>query len=94
VPIPARSPNCNPHAERFVKTVRGECLKHFVIFGEHHLRYLLKQFVDHYPSERSHQGLGSQIIMPSPSNNNATPSASGCRWRLGGLLNYCRREAA
>ena len=36
VPIPASSPNCNPHAERFVKTVRDECLRHFVIFGERH----------------------------------------------------------
>jgi putative transposase len=96
VPIPARSPNCNPHAERFVKTVRGECLDHFVIFGEHHLPYLLKQFVDHYLTERYHQGLGNQIIMPtpSPSNDNPTPGAIGCRSRLGGLLNYYRREAA
>jgi putative transposase len=40
VPIPAHSPNCNSHAERFVKTVRTECLDHFVIFGQRHLRYL------------------------------------------------------
>jgi putative transposase len=96
VPIPAQCPNCNPHEERFVKTVRGECLDQFVIFGERHLRYLLQQFVDHYLTERYHQGLGSQIIMPTPSptNDNATPGAIGCRSRLGGLLNYYRREAA
>jgi hypothetical protein len=40
VPIPASSPNCNPHAERFVRSVRSECLEHFVIFGERHLRYM------------------------------------------------------
>jgi putative transposase len=45
VPIPAQSPNGNPHAERFVKTVRTECLDHFVIFGERHLRHLLKEFM-------------------------------------------------
>jgi hypothetical protein len=53
---------------------------------------LLKQFVDHYLTERYHQGLGNQIIMPtpSPSNDNPTPGAIGCRSRLGGLLNYYR----
>jgi hypothetical protein len=64
VPIPAQSPNCNPHAERFVKTIRRECLDHFVIFGERHLRYLIKQFIEHYLTERFHQGIGSQIIAP------------------------------
>jgi putative transposase len=96
VPIPAQSPNCNPHAERFVKTVRTECLEHFVIFGERHLRHLLSEFMGHYLTERHHQGIGSQIIRPraSPSNDNATLGAIGCRSRLGGLLNYYGREAA
>ena len=56
---PAQIPNCNPHAKRFVKTVRTDCPDHFVIFGERHLRHLLKDFVGH------HQGLGSQVIRPS-----------------------------
>jgi integrase-like protein len=64
VPIPAQSPNCNPHAERFVKTIRTECLEHFVIFGERHLQHLLKEFTGHYLTERHHQGIGSQIIRP------------------------------
>jgi len=42
----------NPHAERFVRTVRSKCLDHFVIFGERHLRHLIKQFIEHYLSER------------------------------------------
>ena len=96
VPIPAQSPNCNPHAERFVKTVRTECLDHFVIFGERHLRHLIKQFALHYLTERYHQGIGSQLIRPrmSPSNDNGTSGPIGCRSRLGGLLNYYHREAA
>jgi putative transposase len=96
VPIPAQSPNCNPHAERFVKTVRTECLDHFVIFGERHLRHVLRKFMGHYLTERYHQGIGSQIIRPmaSPSYDNATHGAIGCRSRLGGLLNYYGREAA
>ena len=96
VPIPARSPNCNPHAERFVKSIRSECLDRFVIFGERHLRHLIREFAAHYHTERYHQGLGSQIIMPtpSPSNDNASLGAIGRRSRLGGLLNFYRREAA
>jgi len=47
VRIPASSPNCNPYAERFVKTVRTECLNHFVIFGERHLRVLVREFMAH-----------------------------------------------
>ena len=41
VKVPAQSPNCSPHAERFVKTIRYECLNHLVFFGERHLRYVL-----------------------------------------------------
>ncbi len=89
-------PCCNPHAERFVKTIRIECLDHFVIFGERHLRYLIKQFIEHYLSERFHQGIGSQIIMPetTSSNDNAMLGSIGCQSRLGGLLNYYHRKAA
>jgi putative transposase len=89
-------PQLQPAAERFVKSVRTECLDHFVIFGERHLRHLLKEFGEHYLTERHHQGIGSQIIRPkpSPSNDNATLGAVACRSRLGGLLSYYTREAA
>ncbi len=95
-PIPAQSPNCNPHAERFMKTVREECLERFVIFGERHLRHLIAEFSRHYMSKRYHQGIGSQLISPNAwtSNDNATPGPIACRSRLGGLLNFYHREAA
>jgi len=96
VPIPARSPNCNPHAERFVKSIRSEVLGPLRHLRERHLRHLIREFAAHYHTERYHQGLGSQIIMPtpSPSNDKASLRAIGCRSRLGGLLNFYRREAA
>jgi hypothetical protein len=96
VRIPAHSPNCNPFAERFVRTVRDECLRHFVIFGERHLRHLLHEFCAHYHEERYHQGLGSRLVRSpaSTSNDNATTSDIQCRSRLGGLLNFYHREAA
>jgi len=55
VKIPAQSPNCNPYAERFIKTIKYECLNHFAIFGERHLHHLIKEFVEHYMTERFHQ---------------------------------------
>jgi len=96
VPIPAHSPNCSPHAERFVKTIRTECLDQFVIFGERHLRHLLHAFCAHYHGERFHQGLDGQLIRPSAlaSNDNAEFGPIRCRSRLGGLLNFYHREAA
>ena len=96
VKIPARSPNCNPYAERFVKSIKYECLNHFVIFGERHLRYLVTEFVEHYMTERFHQGLGGQLIRKqlAPTNDNSAAGKVVRRSRLGGMLNYYYREAA
>jgi putative transposase len=96
VAIPAQSPNCNPHAERFVKTIKYECLNHFIIFGERHLRHLIKEFVEHYLKERFHQGLGGQRIRKQvgPTNDNGATGRVVCRSRLGGMLNCHVREAA
>jgi hypothetical protein len=67
-----------------------------VIFGERHLRYLLREFCAHYHGERFHQALGGQLIRPptSASNDNAATGTIQCRPRLGGLLNYYHRQAA
>jgi Integrase core domain len=62
VKTPAKSPNCNPHAERFVKTIRYECLNHFVFFGERHLRHVMSEFVEHNLGERFHQGIHGQLV--------------------------------
>ena len=79
-----------------MKTIRTECLDQFVIFGERHLRYLVRTFVDHYLTGRYHQGIGNRIIQPktSPSYDNARLGPIRCRSRLGGLLNFNYREAA
>ncbi|MGO9291223.1 MAG: integrase core domain-containing protein, partial [Polyangia bacterium] len=85
VKIPAQSPNCNPYAERFVKTIKYECLRQFVIFGERHLRYLIKEFMKHYHTERFHQGLGGQLIkgQPGSANDNGSNGSIVRRSRLG-----------
>jgi hypothetical protein len=96
VRIPASSPNCNPFAERFVRTIRNECLNNFVVFGERHLRHLLREYLAHYLGERFHQGLDGRLIAPSiaSENDNSETEAIRCRSRLGGLLNYYHRVAA
>jgi transposase InsO family protein len=92
VRLPARSPNLNAYAERFVRSVRAECLSKVVPLGQAHLRELLRQYVVHYHLERNHQGIGNALI--TPANDNAETGAVRRRTRLGGLLSYYEREAA
>ena len=92
VRLPARSPNLNAFAERFVGSVRTECLARMVPLGEEHLRATVRAFIDHYHEERPHQGLNNTLIAPK-----VTPIGRGrvrCRKRLGGLLKFYYREAA
>ena len=91
--LPASSPNLNAHAERFVRSVRQECLRHLVPLGERHLRCVLHEFVDHYHAERNHQGLQNVIPFPSRASANALGPVTR-RQRLGGLLNFYQRAAA
>jgi hypothetical protein len=66
------------------------------LFGERHLRYVVKEFVDHYLAERFHQGIDGRLIKANagPANDNGTTAPIICRSRLGSLLNYYHREAA
>ena len=91
--LPVRSPNLNAYAERFVRTIRQECLDRMVFFGETSLRQAVQEFVTHYNRERNHQALDNQIIRPEVSVFPAN-GAIRRRKRLGGLLNYYYREAA
>jgi transposase InsO family protein len=95
--LPPQSPNLNSVAERFVLTIKKECLNKLVPIGERHLRVAISEFVEHYHSERNHQGLDNALINPiaTPANDNAEPSVPvERRERLGGLLNYYCRLAA
>ena len=93
VKLPARSPNLNAYAERFVLSARRECLNRIVPLGERHLRKIVFEFVDHYHRERNHQGLENRLIEATlASAPNAGPTK--CRERLGGVLNFYYRDAA
>ena len=85
----------NAFAERWVRTVREECLSKLILFGEASLRRALTQFTEHYHVERNHQGKGNLLLFPSaeqPTSKRGPPI--GCRERLGGLLKYYYRRAA
>jgi transposase InsO family protein len=92
VKLPARSPNLNAYAERFVRTIKESCLEQMILFGEDALRNSIRQFVDHYHIERNHQGLDNQLITPIKEKSN-TEGRIERRERLGGLLNYYYRAA-
>ncbi|MCU1281419.1 MAG: hypothetical protein JWM53_4965 [bacterium] len=93
VRLPARSPNLNAYAERFVLSIKSECLNKLVLLGEQHLRRAVSEFVEHYHLERNHQGLDNRLLTaPSSPSNDTAPMVR--RKRLGGILNYYYRSAA
>jgi transposase InsO family protein len=94
VRLPARSPNLNSYAERWVRSVRSECLSRVIPLGERHLRHLLSEYLIHFHQERNHQGLDNRIIEPLAANTNAGKGIVRRRERVGGLLSYYYREAA
>jgi hypothetical protein len=93
VKLPARSPNLNAFAERFVGSIKRECVDHIVLLGERHLRIAVREYMAHCHGERNHQGVGKQLLTPL-----AASPAHGRRivrhQRFGGMLNYYHREAA
>jgi transposase InsO family protein len=93
VKLPPRSPNLNPHAERFVRSIKETCLDRMIFLGEASLRTAVQNFVEHYHAERNHQGLSNRIICPEAGHLGAS-GAIQRRQRLGGMLNYYYRDAA
>jgi len=90
VKTPKRSPNLNAYAERFVWSIKHECLNKMIIFGERHLRYVIDEYVRHYHRERPHQGLANSIIDPFIQGAGEIVTHE----RLGGLLKSYRRQVA
>lgn len=93
---PWRAPRANAYAERFVRTVRNECLDRVFILNERHLKSVLATYVDHYNRERSHRGLdllppprGGRTLLASPHFGRHSPPRS--TWRL---IHEYYREAA
>ena len=89
---PYRAPNANAYAERWVRSVREECLDHVLIINERHLDHVLTEYSQYYNQARPHQGIGQQI----PASPSHQPGQGPVQQRdiLGGLIHDYYREAA
>ena len=98
-----RSPNTVAFVERFVQTIKQECLDHFIVFGERHMSLLCSEFAEHYHQERPHQGLENALptrLKSKKPDKLRDPAETTrlsdirCKERLGGLLKSYSRKAA
>ncbi len=92
IKVPARSPNLNAYAERWVRSVREECLDQIIVLSERHLRYVLKEYVAYFMKRRPHQRLQQQL--PDRTEEAQATGRIQRRHVLGGLINDYYREAA
>jgi putative transposase len=94
VRTPVRAPKANAIAERFVRTVRAECLDWLLILNRRHLERVLRIYVDHYNRERPHRTL--KLQPPEPQTLEPSPAVGEIhrRDRLGGLIREYHRAAA
>ncbi len=93
VRLPPRSPNLNAHAERFVRSIKDECLSRVIFFGERSLRKATREYAAHYHTERNHQGLNNRLIEPNRGKVLAESTVE-CVQRLGGMLRFYHRAVA
>ena len=91
--LPPQSPDMNAYLERFMRSLKSECLNKMIFFGQHSLELALKEYVAHYHSERNHQGLDNQLIDPDEEVGSIAGKIE-CQERLGGMLKYYYRDAA
>jgi putative transposase len=89
---PQRVPQCNAYAERFVRSIKQECLSRLIFLSERHLRTTISTFVEYYRHRRNHQGIQNKLI--EPPQNLRSVGRIRCRKDLGGMLNYDYRAAA
>jgi transposase InsO family protein len=93
VRCPAKAPNCNAYAERFVRSIKEECLNRLIFFSLGSLDRTIRSYLDYYHRERNHQGLENNLISPKPILAGSDGDVR-CRERLGGLLRFYHRQAA
>lgn len=93
--LPARSPNLNAYAERWVRSVKEECLSKLILFGEGSLKLALREYQEHYHEERNHQGKQNRLLFARDEAGSVkSQEAVRGKERLGGLLRYYQRQAA
>jgi putative transposase len=82
----------NAYAERFVRSVKEECLSKLILIGPGMLERSLREYVKHYDRERNHQGVGNRLISPMTTCDCVAQTIVR-RPRLGGILNFYQRAA-
>jgi transposase InsO family protein len=89
---PYRAPNANAYAERWIRSVREECLDKLLIINQAHLRRVMREYVEFFNTARPHQGIDQQI--PNPRSTRNTSGPVRCRNVLGGIIHDYYRDAA
>jgi putative transposase len=92
LPLPAHSPNLNAYSERWVRSVKEECLSKLILFGERSLRRALDQYLAHFHAERNHQSNSNILLLPRTVAVSRDQPVRR-RERLGGILRYYHRPA-
>jgi putative transposase len=91
-------PNLNAHAERFVQTIKMECLQHFICLGVDHLQHIIRRFEAYYNRLRPHQGRNNRTLPAAVGDEPVEVPFTGgpveCQEDLGGLLKHYYRRAA
>ena len=91
--LPPKSPNLNAHMERWFRSLKSECLDRMIFFGQKSLENAVREYVEHYHTERNHQGLDNELIEPSEDAERVAGTIE-CGERLGGMLKIYHRGAA
>ena len=91
--MPIRSPRANLFAERYVGTLRRECLDHLLIYGERHLRRVLAEYAQHYNEHRRHQSRGQRPPLHQPGQPIRISARIKRRQIVHGLISEYRRAA-
>lgn len=92
--LPPKSPNLNAYAERFVRSIKAECLDRLILFSKKSLRHAVGEYMAHYHAERNHQGIDNTIPFPDERLGTTDPAMANRTERLGGLLSFYHRPAA
>ena len=90
--LPPMSPNLNAYAERFVRSIKDECLNRMIFIGQASLRRAVAEYMEHYHRERNQQGIDNRLIY-APAVVGANDADIRRRARLGGMLNFSYRAA-
>src|SRR5260370_28568145 len=94
IQLPAKSPNLNAFAERWIRSVKQECLSKVILFGEESVSRVLNEYSTHYHRERNHQGKGNRLLFPEThATRNLQPPSTERPQPLAGSLKYYQPAA-